>query len=156
MARDLFGSLKIKAKKPKTCIVILIQEIMTSMATLASSFAAKKVIKFDVDEVMEHVLTCGASYDSNKHSIVTNLFVKKGQREIFMALTSSEIWFNWLIRKYISKYGNFLILVSLLLFLFQHVKLICMLQLIILRLLKCMYSHRSDSDIDKSSEDEVS
>jgi hypothetical protein len=68
-----------KSKKAKTRIV-LIQEAVTYMVTSASSFAAKKAGEFDIDEVMEHVLACGANYGSNEHFIATELFVKKEQR----------------------------------------------------------------------------
>jgi hypothetical protein len=78
---------------------------MTSMATLVSSYASKKEGKFSIDEVMEQVLTCGATYDSNKHFIATGLFVNKQHREMFMTLPSNHR-FNWFIRKYITKYVN--------------------------------------------------
>lgn len=82
MARDLVVSLKIKAKKAKTWTALIIQEAVASMATSASSFAAKKAGKFDIDEVMEQMLACGANYGSNEHFIATKLFVKKEQREM--------------------------------------------------------------------------
>jgi hypothetical protein len=61
--------------------------------------------KFSIDEVMWEVLACGAAYGSNEHFIATKLFVNKQQREMFMTMPSIHR-FNWLTRKYITKYGN--------------------------------------------------
>jgi hypothetical protein len=54
---------------------------------------------------MWEVLACGAAYGSNEHFIATKLFVNKQQREMFMTMPSIHR-FNWLTRKYITKYGN--------------------------------------------------
>jgi hypothetical protein len=53
---------------------------------------------------MKQVLSYGATYDSNEHFIATELFVNKQQREMFMTLPSNHR-FNWLTRRYITKYG---------------------------------------------------
>jgi hypothetical protein len=105
MSRDCQRTSQDKAKKPKTVTTLIIQESVTSMAILASSYASKKEGKFSVDEVMKQVLSCGATYDSNEHFIATELFVNKQQREMFMTLPSNHR-FNWLTRRYITKYGN--------------------------------------------------
>jgi hypothetical protein len=94
-----------QGKKPKTGTALIIQEAVTSMATSASSYASQKEGKFSIDEVMEQVLACGATYGSNEHFIATELFVKKEQREMFMTLPTNHR-FNWLTRKYVTKYGN--------------------------------------------------
>ncbi|XP_025799548.1 L10-interacting MYB domain-containing protein-like [Panicum hallii] len=95
-----------KGKKPKTGTALLIQEAVTSMATSASSYASKKEGKYSIDEVMGHVLACGADYESNEYFIASELFVKKEQREMFMTFPSNEFRFSWLTRKYMGKYGK--------------------------------------------------
>jgi hypothetical protein len=55
------------------------------MATLASSFAAKKG-KYDIDEVMEHVLACGANYGSKlvmNISLLLNYLLKRAKRDVY-------------------------------------------------------------------------
>jgi hypothetical protein len=94
-----------KGKKPKIGTALIIQEVVTSMATLASSYAAQKGGIFSIDEVMGEVLACGAAYGSNEHFISTELFVNKQQREMFMTMPSIHR-FNWLTKKYITKYAN--------------------------------------------------
>lgn len=94
-----------KGKKPKTGTAILIKEAMSSIATSANSYASSKEGKFSIKEVMEHVVACGAGYETNEHFIATELFVKKDQREMFMTLPTDNR-FNWLTRKYVAKYGN--------------------------------------------------
>lgn len=95
-----------KGKKPKSGTAITIQEAVTSMATSATSYASTKQGKYSIDEVMEHVIACGATYDTNEHFIASELFVKKEQREMFMTLPNNEIRFGWLTRKYTAKYGQ--------------------------------------------------
>ncbi|KAK3150028.1 hypothetical protein QOZ80_3AG0226670 [Eleusine coracana subsp. coracana] len=94
-----------KGKKPKTGTTALIQEAVSSIATSANSYASSKEGKYNITEVMEHVVSCGAEVDSNEHFIATELFMKKEQREMFMTLPSKSRK-NWLIRKYNAKYDN--------------------------------------------------
>lgn len=75
------------------------------MSVSTNSYAAKKG-KISIDEVMKHVLACGATYGSNEHFIATELFVKLTQKERFMTFLT-EHSFNWLSWKYITKYGNY-------------------------------------------------
>ena len=91
-------------KKAKSSNPLLIQEAVTSMASLANEYVLKRHGKYSIDEVIEVVIACGADYDSNEHYIVSELFVKKEQREMFMTLPTNEIRFNWLRRKYNDKY----------------------------------------------------
>ncbi|XP_066345041.1 L10-interacting MYB domain-containing protein-like [Miscanthus floridulus] len=91
-------------KKVKSRNALLIQEAVTSMASLANEYVLKRHGKYSIDEVIEVVIACGADYDSNEHYIVSELFVKKEQREMFMTLPTNEIRFNWLRRKYNDKY----------------------------------------------------
>jgi hypothetical protein len=95
-----------KGKKPKIGTALLIQEAVTSMATLASSYSSKKEGKYSIDEVMGHVLACGADYETNEYFIASELFVKKEQREMFMRFPTNELRFSWLTRKYMGKYGK--------------------------------------------------
>ncbi|GJN11171.1 hypothetical protein PR202_ga29344 [Eleusine coracana subsp. coracana] len=95
-----------KGKKTKTGTALTIQEVVTSMATSANSYASNKQGKYSIDEVMEHMIACGATYKTNEHFIASELFVKKEQREMFMTLPNNEIRFSWLTRKYVAKYGN--------------------------------------------------
>ena len=90
MARPVQG----KEKKAKTGNALLIQEAVTSMASSANEFVAKKEEKYSIDQVMENVIACGAGYETNEHYIASELFVKKEQREMFMTLPTNEIRFN--------------------------------------------------------------
>ncbi|XP_012700447.1 L10-interacting MYB domain-containing protein-like [Setaria italica] len=91
-------------KKVKSQNALLIQEAVTSMASSANEYVLKRHGKYSIDEVTEVVIACGAGYDSNEHYIASELFVKKEQREMFMTLSTNEIRFNWLRRKYNDKY----------------------------------------------------
>ncbi|GJN35867.1 hypothetical protein PR202_gb24680 [Eleusine coracana subsp. coracana] len=95
-----------KGKKAKTGTAQTIQEAVTSMATSANSYASNKEGKYSIDEVMEHVIACGATYETNEYFIASELFVKKEQTKMFMTLPNNEIRFSWLTRKYVAKYGN--------------------------------------------------
>jgi hypothetical protein len=75
------------------------------MAMSTSSYASRKEQKYSIDEVIEQLLACGANYGSNGHFIATELFINKQQKEIFMTMPSNHRM-EWLIRKYITKYGN--------------------------------------------------
>jgi hypothetical protein len=66
----------------------------------ASTFALKKEGGVTIKEVMDHVLECGADYGTNEHSVATQLFVKKDQREMFLTLPTNKIRFDWLTRMY--------------------------------------------------------
>jgi hypothetical protein len=66
-----------KGKKPKIGVALIIQEAVTSTATLARSYAAQKEGNFSIDEVMGEVLACGVAYGSNEHFIAIELFVNK-------------------------------------------------------------------------------
>jgi hypothetical protein len=76
------------------------------MAISASSYASKKEGKYSIDEVMGHILTCGANYETNEYFIASELFMKKEQREMFMRFPTNELRFSWLTRKYMGKYGK--------------------------------------------------
>lgn len=102
LARPVQG----KGKKAKTGNALLIQEAVSSMASSANEFVAKKDGKYSIDQVMEIVIACGAGYETNEHYIASELFVKKGQREMFMTLPTNEIRFNWLRRKYNDKHAK--------------------------------------------------
>jgi hypothetical protein len=94
-----------KGKKPKTGTSLIIQEAVPSMTMPASSYALQTEGKYSIDEVMEQVFACGANYVSNEHFIVTELFINKQQREMFMTMPSNHRM-EWLTRKYLTKYGN--------------------------------------------------
>lgn len=102
LARPVQG----KGKKAKTGNALLIQEAVSSMASSANEFVAKKDGKYSIDQVMEIVIACGAGYETNEHYIASELFVKKEQREMFMTLPTNEIRFNWLRRKYNDKHAK--------------------------------------------------
>jgi hypothetical protein len=89
-----------RGKKLKTTNAVLIQEAVTSMASSANAYAAKKEGKFTIDEVMKVVVASGAAYGSHEHYIATQLFVKKEQREMFMTLPTDDVRLNWLSRCY--------------------------------------------------------
>lgn len=94
-------------KKPKTGNAVLIQEAVTSMASSANAYAARKEGKFTIDEVMKEVIACGAAYGTDEHYIATKLFVKKEQREMFMTLPATDdIRFNWLTRSYNDRHSK--------------------------------------------------
>lgn len=84
--KRLRRAVKNKGKKAKTGTALTIQEAVTSIATSANSYAFNKEGKFSIDEVMQHVIACGAIYESDQHFIASELFVKKDQREMFMTL----------------------------------------------------------------------
>lgn len=75
------------------------------MASSAKSYASNKQGKYSIEEVMGHVIDCGANYETNEHFIATELFVKTAQREMFMTIPSDKR-FSWLTKKYMSKYGH--------------------------------------------------
>jgi len=95
-----------KHKKVKTGNAILIQEAVTSMASSANEYVSKREGKFSIEQVMEHVIACGADYGTDEHYIASELFVKKEQREMWMTMPTNEIKFNWLKRKYADKYSK--------------------------------------------------
>jgi hypothetical protein len=84
-------------KKAKTTNAFVIQEAVTSMASSANEYAARKVGKYTIEEVMNIVIACGAEYGSNQHYIATELFVKKEQRDMFMTFPTDEIRFIGLV-----------------------------------------------------------
>jgi hypothetical protein len=86
---------------------LVIQVAVTKIVEYANSFTSKKLGEVSVTQVMQAVLECGARHDTNEHYIATSLFVKKEEREMFMAFPTNEIRFNWLSRKYNDKYGNY-------------------------------------------------
>jgi hypothetical protein len=78
LAKPIQG--KDNEKKHKTGNDILIQEAVSSMASSANEYVAKREEKYSIDQVMELVIDCGAGYGSNEHYIASELFVKKEQR----------------------------------------------------------------------------
>ncbi|CAO2141784.1 unnamed protein product, partial [Urochloa humidicola] len=87
--------LKKKNKKVKTGNAILIQEGVTSIASSANEYISMRQGKFTIEQVMKHVIACGADYGSDEHYIASELFVKKEQREMWMTMPTDEIRFNW-------------------------------------------------------------
>jgi rubrerythrin len=87
-------------KKPKSSTALAIQEQIAMIVESASTFALKKEGGVTIKEVMDHVLECGADYGTNEHSVATQLFVKKDQREMFLTLPTNKIRFDWLTRMY--------------------------------------------------------
>jgi hypothetical protein len=99
-----------KNKKTKTADVM--QEQITKIGKIAertqSSFESymKKEETSSVSSVMDLVVECGARVGSDEYFIATELFVKREQREMFMHMTEHAARFDWLQRKYNTKYGR--------------------------------------------------
>lgn len=92
-------------KKPKSSTALVIQEHISKISESASSFVSKRQGGITIEQVMEHVVACGAAYKTDEHFVATELFVKKEQREMFMTLPIDER-LNWLRRKYNVMYGR--------------------------------------------------
>ncbi|KAI4967686.1 hypothetical protein ZWY2020_017032 [Hordeum vulgare] len=97
-------------KKQNTSLVI--QEQITRVGDIAertqSSFESymKKEESSSVTFVMDLVVECGAIVGSDEYFIASELFVKREQREMFLHMTESVACFDWLHRKYNTKYGH--------------------------------------------------
>jgi len=92
-------------KKPKSSTTLVIQEHISKISESASSFVSKRQGGITIEQVMEHVVACGAAYKTDEHFVATELFVKKEQREMFMTLPIDER-LDWLRRKYNVMYGR--------------------------------------------------
>jgi len=92
-------------KKPKSSTTLVIQEHISKISKFASSFVSKRQGGITIEQVMEHVVACGAAYKTDEHFVATELFVKKEQREMFMTLPIDER-LDWLRRKYNVMYGR--------------------------------------------------
>jgi len=86
-------------KKPKASTALVIQEHISKISENASSFVASKQDGITIDQVMGHVVACGAAYGSDEHFVATELFVKKEHREMFMTMSNNEARLSWLKRK---------------------------------------------------------
>lgn len=87
-------------KKPKSTTALVIQEHISKISESAQAFVKNKQAGITIDEVMCHVIACGADLGSDEHFVATELFVKKEQREMFMTMPTKEARFNWLKRKF--------------------------------------------------------
>jgi hypothetical protein len=54
---------------------------------------------------VEHVVACGAGYNTDEHFVATKLFVKKDQRELFVTTPKDQRLCS-LRRKYNVMYGK--------------------------------------------------
>jgi len=93
-------------KKPKASTALVIQEHISKISENASSFVAIKQAGITIDQVMGHVVACGAAYASDEHFVATELFVKKEHREMFMTMSTNEARLSWLKRKYNVMFGK--------------------------------------------------
>jgi hypothetical protein len=85
-------------KNTKSSTLFVVQEQITRIVHSISSWSLNKQGDITIKEVMDLVLKCGADYASNEHDITTQLFVKRDHREMFLALSTNEIRFQWLTR----------------------------------------------------------
>ncbi|CAO1948428.1 unnamed protein product [Urochloa humidicola] len=91
-------------KKPKASTAFVIQEHISKISESASSFVSRRQGGITIEQVMEHVVACGATPKTDEHFVATELFIKKEQREMFMTIPFDER-LNWLTRKYNVMYG---------------------------------------------------
>jgi ribonuclease HII len=88
-------------KKPKTSTTLVIQEHISKISESASSFVSSRQAGITIEQVMGHVVACGAGYGSDEHFVaMTELFVKKDHRKIFMTIPTMEARLSLLKRKY--------------------------------------------------------
>lgn len=95
-------------KNTKSSTLFVVQEQITRIVHSISSWSLNKQGDITIKEVMDLVLKCGADYASNEHDITTQLFVKRDHREMFLALSTNEIRFQWLTRWYKDKYEKWI------------------------------------------------
>ena len=93
-------------KKPKSTTALVIQEHIFKISESAQSFVSSRQAGITIEQVMEHVIACGADLGSDEHFVASELFVKKEQREMFMTIPTNEARFNWLKRKYDMIFGK--------------------------------------------------
>ncbi|KAG2481129.1 hypothetical protein PVAP13_1KG199325 [Panicum virgatum] len=93
-------------KKPKFTTTLVIQEHIYKISESAQSFVSSRQAGITIEQVMEHVIACGADLGSDEHFVASELFVKKEQREMFMTIPTNEARFNWLKRKYDMIFGK--------------------------------------------------
>lgn len=93
-------------KKSKTSTGLVIQEHISKISKSAEAFVSSRLGGISIDEVMGHVIACGAALGTDEHFVATELFVKKEQREMFMTMPTPESRFNWLKRKYALMFGK--------------------------------------------------
>jgi len=93
-------------KKPKSTTALVIQEHISKISESAQSFVSSRQAGITIEQVMEHVIACGADLGSDEHFVASELFVKKEQREMFMTIPTNEARFNWLKRKYDMIFGK--------------------------------------------------
>ncbi|PWZ30987.1 Cell division control protein 2 [Zea mays] len=93
-------------KKSKTSTGLVIQEHISKISKSADAFVSSRLGGISIDEVMGHVIACGAALGTDEHFVATELFVKKEQREMFMTMPTPESRFNWLKRKYALMFGK--------------------------------------------------
>lgn len=93
-------------KKPKTSTAIVIQEHISKISESASSFVSSRQAGITIEQVMGHVVVCGAELGSDEHFVATELFIKKEHREMFMTIPTNEARLSWLKRKYDMMFGK--------------------------------------------------
>jgi hypothetical protein len=93
-------------KKPKSSTGIVIQQNMTKITESAQAFVAARFGGISIEEVMGHVIACGADLGSDEHFVATELFVKKEHRQMFMTIPTNEDRLNWLKRKFDMMFGK--------------------------------------------------
>lgn len=77
-------------KKPKASTALVIQEHMSKISENAQAFVSSRQAGITIDQVMGHVIACGAVLESDDHFVASELFVKKEQREMFMTIRNSQ------------------------------------------------------------------
>ena len=93
-------------KKAKTSTGLVIQEHISKISESAQAFVCSRLAGISIDEVMSHVIACGADLGTDEHFVATELFVKKEQREMFMTMPTKEARLNWLKRKFDMMFGK--------------------------------------------------
>jgi hypothetical protein len=79
---------------------------MTKIIESAQAFVAARFGGISIEEVMGHVIACGADLGSDEHFVATELFVKKEHGQMFMTIPTNEARFNWLKRKFDMMFGK--------------------------------------------------
>jgi hypothetical protein len=64
-------------KKAKTSSGLVIQGHISKILESAQAFVSSKLGGITIDEVMGHVIACGADIGTGEHFVATELFVKK-------------------------------------------------------------------------------
>jgi hypothetical protein len=75
---------------------------MTKITESAQAFVAARFGGISIEEVMGHVIACGADLGSDEHFVATELFV----RQMFMTIPTNEARLNWLKRKFNMMFGK--------------------------------------------------